>query len=233
MASKPRMFDTKFAYHIYNCGAGKQRIFETSRDYNKFLEIIAYYRFKQPNRFSHIERMSASLRQDYFERHPETKEKERLLILAYCVMPNHFHFLIRTVPEYNPSEFMADIANSYTRYFNTKNERVGSLLQGTFKSKLVRDNGSVINVSRYIHLNPFKSAKTNPNKELRLLDSYPYSSFRFWRKGEADKIINIAELENWLKLAGGREKYYKFVCDSADKPVHVGIEDLVIEKSSE
>lgn len=72
-------------------------------------------------------------------------------------MPNHFHLLIKQTEQNGISEFVGKFSNSYTKYYNTKHNRVGALLQGQLKAVLIESGEQLIHVSRYIHLNPTSS----------------------------------------------------------------------------
>ncbi|MFH1767014.1 MAG: transposase [Patescibacteria group bacterium] len=233
MASIPRNFDTRFAYHIYNCGVEKRSIFTSVDDYGKFKEIVTFYKHLKPIKLSYYNRLTAKEREIYIRNYPPSKELERIKIIAYCLMPNHFHLMIRTVSKYNPSEFVSDIQNSYTKYFNIKNERMGSLFQGRFKSRRIDSNASVINLSRYIHLNPVKSSKTNKNNNPNILDSYPHSSYKTWALSSSSGFLDTDELDSWISLAGGRQKYKEFVTAgiSLTEKIDRGIEKTKLEKS--
>ena len=73
---------------------------------------------------------------------------------AYCLMPNHFHILLQQLQDNGISTFVRKLLNSYTRYFNTKNERIGPLFQGQFKAVRVESDEQLLHLTRYIHLNP-------------------------------------------------------------------------------
>ena len=143
-------------------------------------------------------------------------------------MPNHFHFLIKPTKENSISLFLSEISNSYTKYFNIKNKRIGSLFQGTFKSKEANKE-SVLQLSRYIHLNPIFSSKANLNDSLKKPENYLFSSYREWIKLEKLKLVDKQELSEWLKIAGGIKNYQKFLESMVDKNPKIGIERLTIE----
>ena len=75
-------------------------------------------------------------------------------VVAYCLMPNHFHFILKQSREKGISRFISDVCNSYTRYFNLRYDRVGPLFQGNFKAILIDSEEYLLHLSRYIHLNP-------------------------------------------------------------------------------
>lgn len=132
-------------------------------------------------------------------------------------MPNHFHFLVKPAKDGGIPRFISDITNSYTKYFNIKNKRVGNLFQGTFKAKEITSEPSLLQVSRYIHLNP-----ENP-------DTYSYSSYHDWLGTGSSKIVDQEELSRWLKIAGGSRSYQIFVDSKRSNNPAAGIEDLTLE----
>jgi len=217
MPTKPRNFDPNFFYHIYNCGVEKRQIFLDERDYQRFLDTIAYYLHDQILSYAQFQDLNEEAKDTYRHLNPKGLETLRIRIIAYCLMPNHFHLLIKLVKEGGITRFTSDVANSYTRYFNTKNERVGNLLQGTFKAKEIAGDASLLQVSRYIHLNP-----PNPH-------TYPYSSYQDWLNLGNSKIVDREERDKWLKIAGGIGKYKAFVDSKIGKNPALGIEDLVLE----
>ncbi|MBM4402139.1 MAG: transposase [Candidatus Cloacimonetes bacterium] len=229
MSSGLRSFDSNFYYHIYNCGVAKQNVFFTNNDYLRFLDTISFYLYKQVISYSHHQRLNEEAMFAYNKLHPKSQESRRVNILSYCPMPNHFHLLAKPIKENAVSQFIADITNSYTRYINTKHERIGSLFQGTYRSKEIRDDESVLQVTRYIHLNPTFSSKTNPRGNLKKPEDYPYSSYKEWLIPNSATLVDKRELSKWLELAGGALAYKEFVEAKIDKNPKGGIEDLVLE----
>lgn len=152
-------------YHVYNRGSEKQNIFTQAWDYKRFQKTFYYYQFLGPkpsfSKFAKSDLKSFKL----------TPDKKLVEIICYCLMPNHFHFLVKQLKNSGISTFLSQISNSYTKYFNTKYKRVGPLLQGAFKAVLIKSDEQLIHTSRYIHLNPIVSKLTSS------LNSYPWSSY--------------------------------------------------------
>ena len=147
MPSRPTPFVNDEIYHIFNRGVAKMRIYNNAYDYRRFLRTVLYYQLLGPKpKFSIF--MPNSFR---------LNTSKIVKIICYCFMPNHFHFLLKQVEENGITEFVSKLSNSYTKYFNTKNQRVGPVFQGEFKSVHIETNEQLLHVSRYIHLNPIIS----------------------------------------------------------------------------
>lgn len=209
MATKPRSFNPDLYYHTYNCGVEKRIIFSNSRDYERFLGTIAYYTYDQKLSYAQLQDLPPFARQNYLLKYPPDETRKRVKILAYCPMPNHFHFLLKPTRPNGIIQFISDISNSHAKYFNIKNKRLGKLFQGAFKSKEIDNEASLLQLSRYIHINPSVSSKTK-GKFLKPED-YPYSSYREWLNPEKTYLVDKEELAFWLKTAGGPKEYQSFV----------------------
>lgn len=183
-------------YHIYNRGAEKKTIFQNKRDYSRFLKTFVYYHFEGPKpKFSNFYKYKL------FKPNPQKKIVD---IICYCLMPNHFHFLVRQLKEGGISEFVAKLTNSYTKYYNTKYDRVGALLQGQFKAVLVESDEQLLHLSRYIHLNPISSFL------VKKLADYQFSSYPEYINSTKDSICSKEVIMSFFKFPAG---YRKFVSD--------------------
>lgn len=127
-------------YHIYNRGVDKRTIFEDPLDYKMFLSYLKNYLL--PRRPEQVRPVRAS---NIFE---------EIKLICYCLMPNHFHLLIKQVTKSAIISFMRRITNAYTKYFNERYKRVGPLFQGRYKAILVTEEPYLLHLTRYIHLNP-------------------------------------------------------------------------------
>ncbi|PJE57966.1 MAG: transposase [Candidatus Portnoybacteria bacterium CG10_big_fil_rev_8_21_14_0_10_36_7] len=200
MAYPPRLFENGSFYHIYNRGNRKQQIFLSSRDYERFLGKIIEY-----------------------------KKKINVNIIAFCLMPNHFHFLIQQLSINAISKFFSDLCNSYSKYFNTKYETVGSLYQGRFKAKLIDSDEYLIHVSRYIHLNPIDLFFPSKNIVNDLLN-YEWSSLKSYLSSSKNETIDTDIILNYFSKKNPVDEYRKFIVSNINVPAYPIIEHLVFDE---
>lgn len=179
MARQVNFFAVEEFYHIYNRGTEKRLIFLDNADRNRFLSLLYLCNSRFPIHRSNYVNTSLS---DLM-----TLPREELLvdIGAYCLMPNHFHVLLRECVEGGISIFMQKISTGYTMYFNKRYERSGSLFQGRFQAEHLDTDNYLKYIFSYIHLNPISLVdvgwkkhsikdKTKINKHL---SSYQFSSY--------------------------------------------------------
>lgn len=196
-------------YHIFNRGVASQPTFLNKRDYQRALETVFYYQNNNPPiKYSRFLSLSIKDRAELLEN--MTKQKNFLIeFISYCLMPNHFHFLLRQIKDGGIAKFVGNFTNSYTRYFNTKQERAGPLFTGKFKSVRIETQEQLLHVSRYIHLNPFTSFVV---KTLEALETYPYSSFPEFINSATNFCSKDIVLANFKRA----DLYKQFVFDQAD-----------------
>jgi REP element-mobilizing transposase RayT len=197
-------------YHIYNRGVDKRDIFTDKNDIYRFIESI-----KEFNRVEKIESL-ANLRKLKSIHHlnPQIglkalsgeKSKEKLVeIIGYCLNPNHFHFILRQVSDGGVSKFMQKLQAGYTSYFNIKNKRSGSLLQGTFKSQIILGENYFNKLIGYVNKNYLVHSISENKNDLIFSGDYEYENNKF-------NIISKKEGENILEIFGGVKKFKKH-CD--------------------
>ena len=195
-------------YHVFNRGVERRDIFTDKREYRHVIDLIDYYRFSDvPMRFSQFQLLSKADRVTVFSKIRQRK-LVRVEVLAYCLMPNHFHFILKQVSDTGISDFVSNVCNSHSRYFNTKHSRVGPLFQGPFKAVRVETEEQLRHLSRYVHLNPVSAFVIDE----RLLDSYPWSSLSEYLTSQA-RIINPEPIMSVFKTT---ERYREFVHDNID-----------------
>ncbi len=213
-------------YHVFNRGVAALPIYSNARNYLRFLDLVDYYRFlNTPFSFSQL----MSLPKEEKEKILTGLKKENAIhveILTYCLMPNHFHFLLKQITDKGISVFMANLQNSYVKYFNIKNERAGPLFQSMFKAVRIENDEQLLHVSRYIHLNPSTAYIVEPEK----LEDYMWSSLKAYLDEDfnmANYFVNTKAVLNFFKK---RKDYLKFILDQAsyqrdlDKIKHIAFE---------
>lgn len=215
-------FTNNYYYHVFNRGIDRRDVFTDKREFLRAQEALKYYRFSSLKiKLSRFLKLTQEDRSKYLS---EIEGKNKLVeIITYCLMPNHFHFLLKQLEDRGISKFLANFTNSYSKYFNTKHERTGPLFQGLFKAVFVETEEQMIHLSRYIHLNP----STSSIIEIDHLANYPWSSFQEYIGQSEDGICRTSEVLDLFK----RENSYKdFVFDHAlyAKELHK-IKHLLVE----
>lgn len=142
-------------YHIYNRGVEKRLIFLDEQDYSVFLSYLKEYLL--PKSESELRKQLTDPKTSYQEKYKILAKlrlnnfSEEITLLAYCLMPNHFHFFIKQKNAFSIDKFMQSISTRYIMYFNRKYKRVGSLFQAVYKAVLVTTEPQFIYLSKYIH----------------------------------------------------------------------------------
>ena len=185
-------------YHVFNRGVAKMPIFNNFYDYKRFSKTMLYYSIEGPKpRFSVFTPTTTIL----------NPSRKIIDFICYSLMPNHFHFLLRQAKEGGITEFISKLSNSYTKYLNIKNNRVGPLLQGDFKAVHIETNEQLLHVSRYVHLNPLVGYVT------KYLDTYRWSSYNEY----VNDIDNeICDKKIILEQFRSKPEYKQFVLDQED-----------------
>jgi REP element-mobilizing transposase RayT len=132
-------------YHIYNRGAGKARIFFNNGNYEYLLRLVI----------------------KYYQTYGAT-------IIVYCLMPNHYHFLLRQEADQPLSRFVNVLFNAYVQAFNLQQGRTGTLFEGRFRHRRVEDWKYLSHLCRYIHRNPVQARLVSHPED------WSYSNYREW-----------------------------------------------------
>ena len=149
-----KVYSENSFYHIYNRGVEKRIIFKDEQDYGVFLGYLKEY-LSPPEDFSKYKKI-VTFKGETFKgvpRVPNNYSKE-IELLVYCLMPNHFHFIVKQYPDRSIQNFVRSLCTRYSMYFNKRYTRVGSLFQGPYKAVLVNNEEYLLHLSRYIHQNP-------------------------------------------------------------------------------
>ena len=142
-------------YHIYNRGCNKELIFFEEQNYHDLLN-----RIKESNRL------------------------EKFGIIAYCLMPNHYHFLIHQKTDLSVSNWLGYIFNGYVQSINFQQERSGTLFEGRVKPKLIDKEEYLIRLVLYIHFNPVSAGIVDDPAD------WKYSNYLEWIGKRNGKLVD-------------------------------------------
>src|SRR3989344_4219158 len=172
-------------YHIYNRGVDKRNIFSDKNDMRRFIESMIEF-----NQVDGIISLS-NLRKTEIE--SKALSEPLVAFVAYCLNPNHFHFVLKQLVDGGIAKFMQKLQGGYTYYFNVKNFRSGSLFQGTFKSHLINDENYFNKTLGYVNKN--YAIHTIPKNKQDLIFAsdreYENNNFNVVSKIEGDRILGI------------------------------------------
>lgn len=196
------MFATGEIYHVFNRATAKQVIFGNFREYTRFLDLVRFYQCERGAKFSFLNRKE---REDIIS---NQKSSPYVEIIAYCIMPNHFHFLLKQVVDEGITKFMRRISDGYSRFYNIINSRVGHLFQGNFKAVRIEDDAQLLHVSRYIHLNPVTGSI------VKKITDYPWSSYHEYQPNST--VVPLCAKNLVLGQFKVPARYVEFVLDYAD-----------------
>ncbi|MFA5094153.1 MAG: transposase [Candidatus Omnitrophota bacterium] len=165
-------------YHILNRGHNKDKIFAAPEDYNTFKKIIERY-----------------------------KERFFFDLYHYCIMPNHFHLLIKIANAEDMSRLMKGVCQSYANYYKMKYEHIGYLFQNRYKSILIDDDSYLLECARYIERNPVRA------EIVEIISDYRWSSYNYYASGFCDSLITADPLFGTLadSTTTRRSSYVEYV----------------------
>lgn len=202
-------------YHIYNRGVEKRLVFVDKQDYTVFLSYLREYLLPKDSENLYKRLADPSI---------SWKEKDRILkalrlnnffqeitLLAYCLMPNHFHFLIRQKSANSIDQFMQSVFTRYTMYFNRKYKRVGSLFQAVYKAVSVTSDEQLLHLTRYIH----KQALASQGETLR---DQPCSYEDYLEKKKTD-WVHPEEILAFFSKNQHSLSYETFVSEQVDPDI--------------
>lgn len=191
-------------YHIYNRGVNKRIIYKDQKDYSTFLNYLKTYLTPPP---------TTDLQGLTLQVSPSKKPNnyfQEIELLAYCLMPNHFHFLIKQNSDHGISKFAKSITMKYVQYFNARYKRVGPLFQGRYKAIHIESEYYLTYLSKYIHRNPLDLSTFKKNRKKKL-ETYKYSSYPNYLNLFNQSWINTTDITNLFSKANTNNSYQSFV----------------------
>ncbi|HEY4715153.1 hypothetical protein A3A09_01590 [Candidatus Nomurabacteria bacterium RIFCSPLOWO2_01_FULL_42_20] len=230
-------------YHIYSRGTEKRKTFMNSNDYFRF-SLLLYLCNSTEN--IHLSKLFRSLelkarmagktsrqggsltgkisKKDLYKLFEIPTKNKLVSIISYCLMPNHFHLILKEIRPGGISIFMKKLLTAYSMHFNKKYERSGALFTRPFKSEHINDDNYFRYLFAYIHLNPVKLIdskwKENGIKDLKktkeFLSSYEYSSFLdFLRKNRPErKILAFDDIPDYFSEVSDFKDFIEYFLEN-------------------
>ena len=175
-------------YHLYNRGVNRQEIFREPNDYYYFLSLLKRHLSDE------AETASSS--------RPAKKFDKEVELVAFCLLPNHFHLLVYLIEPTGIVDLMRSVMTAYTMYFNRKYKHTGTLCEGRFLASRISNDGYLWHVSRYIHLNALDNTVD--------FKKYDYSSIAYFLGEKHASWLHESRL---LETEKNRQDYVEFVSD--------------------
>lgn len=205
-------------YHIYNRGINKAEIFLDEKDYKVFLSYLKLYltlpELRGDSSQAHSNPPSKELR-NYFD---------HVKLIAYCLMPNHYHLMVWQKEADRINFFMRSLATKYSRYFNRKYNRLGPVFQSVYKAVLVETEEQQVYLTKYIHRNPVELLPARS-----LLADYKYSSYGQYLGLFNQSWVNKNEILDLISKIGENKSYEDYVEETGDADLP-SMKTIVIEK---
>jgi len=199
MSIRKIQFDKDNYYHVFNRGVDKRNIFESKEDLYYFFNRLTDLNYDNQNKELNIKRYRSSDKKVV-----EIEGSALVSIIAYCLLPNHFHLVLKQESENGISKFMQKLGTSYTVYFNNKYQRSGSLFQGKFKANMIDGDFGLSVLSVYVNLN-YIHHRINPKTKL-----VKSSIFEYLNKELSEYICNKEEVRHVIDEIGIVSDYESF-----------------------
>lgn len=203
---KRKIFKVGDFYHIFNKSIANFNIFRDEKACLRFIQALSYYN----NFFSPKFNLGKflELKKEYNPILVFPQDNAIVKFISYCLMPDHYHLLIKILKEDVFSKYISNVENSFTRYFNLRFNRKGPLWQGRFKAVRINNNEQLLHVSRYIHLNPTTNNLV-PKPEDWLFSSYKIIISNDYFLKDLIKEISISDLKEYQNFVENQIDYQK------------------------
>ena len=207
-----KIYESGGYYHIYNRGVEKRAIFLDAGDYKNFLGILKMY-LVEPNLQGLTLQVDGTKKSMAPTKTPNNFAKE-IALICYCLMPNHFHLMVRQNSDRSIAHFLQTIMTKYVVYFNKKYHRQGGLFQGRYKAVRIVSEEQFTYISKYIHRNPIDLLPAR--SDLAGLTDYKYSSYGNYLGLFKQSWVKTEDILSYFSRTNPRNTYQAFVEETGD-----------------
>lgn len=206
-------------YHIYNRGINKQPIFHDEQDYAVFLSYLKTYLL--PKEEKQLREIISNPNNGWREKAQAIKLlrlnnfADEISLLAYCLMPNHFHLLVKQKLIDGIDRFMSSLGTRYTTFFNKKYKRFGPVCQAVYKAVLIDSDEQLLYLTSYIHRNPLGKKLASQGESLQSYLSQP-SSLPEYLGQRKTEWVHPEEILAYFSKKNPRLSYQNFVEQTND-----------------
>jgi len=224
MPYRKEKFITDEFYHVVLRGIDGKKLFKDIGDH--YRGIFSIYEFNNAEHVAIKDRRKARVRFKKILKEakenppPFVDSRDKLVeVLAFCIMPNHLHLLLRQLQDEGIFKFMKKLGSGYGRYFNTKYDRKGYVFQSRFVSVRIKNDNQLKVVFAYIHSNPVsliipkwkERGIKNLEKVIKFIENYKWSSYQDYIGKQ--NFPSVAEREFLLETIGGENGCRLFMKD--------------------
>lgn len=205
-------------YHLVIRGIDEHKLFRDTNDY--YRGIFSIYEFNNTKKVEIRERRRSRAKIKSCGLRESADLRNKLVeVLAFCLMPNHFHLLVKQLKDGGVVKFMTKLGIGYAKYFNTKYKRKGYVFQNRFVSVHIENEKQLIAVLMYIHTNPISLIESgwkengikNVKKALNFLENYKWSSHLDYLGKK--NLPSVTERDFLLEIMNGQQEYKRFFED--------------------
>jgi putative transposase len=217
-------------YHIYNRGLDGREIFKDDEDFEFFRTVLKKYL----NTFSEEGDGRYKTDRPYIKRHKrEMNLAGEIEMLAYCLMPDHYHLLVRQKQADGITKLMRRVMTNYVMYYNRKYKRNGNLFENIYRAVIVPEDIRLVELSKHIHLNPVARVVRRYGLVETISSSSPeyymYSSYQEYVGGRQDGWVKCTRVLDILGKQMPEERDYRSFVEREDKNRQQAISNLILE----
>jgi len=203
-------------YHVYNRGVDGRNIADDCNDYSRLMKSLYLH-----NDSKMVDMSNVCSGVSYNQTFSLAKDEPLVAVGFYCLMPNHFHLVLKEIRDGGISEFLLKFSTGHSMFYNKKHKRSGALLQGPFKAKRIDSEEYLRYLFAYVHLNPVKlfqkdwkeAGIKDLKKAKEYLQQYSYSSFLEYSGDDSRAEQSIIDKKSFPEYFQNSKEFSEYIDD--------------------